>query len=95
MREFVSEFYVVLPKAVQKTINREALKAFLHEFFPRYRFNVDLRLPFADDDYGLVPLAGRVGDGNTAVLLSPAPASDVLEILDALRAFGDGSKRLH
>lgn len=95
MRESVSQFFVILPDAVAAKVNTEALTGYLEQFFPRYAFIVDNMLPFDREDYGLIPIAGIAGDGPGTGLFTPAPAADVLAILDALRSYGDGSKAMH
>lgn len=95
MRKSVSQFFVIVPEALSARINAEALTAYLERFFPRYTFIVDLLSPFQADDYGLIPVAGVAGDGPNTGMFKPAPASDVMAIMDALRAFGDGSKAIN
>lgn len=91
----MSQFFVVLPETIQETIDTAALTAYLERFFPRYTFVVDRHSPFAGDDFGLIPVAGRIGEGQGAGMFRPAPRADVLAIIDALRAYNDGSKTKH
>lgn len=95
MRGSVSQFFVILPDAVAAKVNAQALAVYLGQFFPRYDFIIDDILPFDRSDYGLIPIAGVAGDGPGTGLFTPAPAADVLAILDALRSYGDGSKVMH
>lgn len=96
LRKSVSQFFVIVPEALAARINQEALTAYLERFFPRYSFIVDLMSPFCrGDDYGLIPVAGIAGDGPNTGMFQPAPAADVMAIVDALRAFGDGARTMN
>jgi hypothetical protein len=92
--ESVSQFIVVLPESAIGTLNVDLLREFLASFFPRYDFYIDTESPFVGSDYGLIPVAGRLGDG-PGTMFKPAPKSDFLAIMDALRSFGAGDKALN
>lgn len=83
MQRSVSEFIVVVPPGASSL---DGLAGQLERFFPRYRFYLDP--PMYGADFGVIPVVGKVGEGEWGDFYAPAPAADVHAIVDLIRSFG-------
>lgn len=69
----------------------DMLLAYMHAAFPGYTFLLDTLSPFAvEGDYGLIPVAGRVG-GPDSCMFKPLARETLEAMYDALAAYSGGS----
>jgi len=93
MRE-MSDFVVVLPASMNgaSKVVVEAIGERLVRAFPQYNFTITRnRLMQEDDEFVIVPVMGRVGDGNgddpdRVYMCKPLEPGVIPHIQDALRA---------
>lgn len=65
------------------------VKKFMKRQFPEYDFLLSAVNPFQiQDRFGLIPIMGTAGDGDSVGMLEPVPAETMEAMYDALARYG-------